>query len=266
MTHYQGLSWTSAQKAAMNADQLQVLGMPLGLPGTGDVAALSTTDVAALGTDIGTLGSDAAAALGTDQISALSSAQVALLSSSAVAVLSLAQVQALGSNLGALSVSALGAIAPDRIAGLGTDQITSLGISSASPANRAFVGMSFQPGAGLSVESDIRSLMARREASDRDLAASQLDLLEEFNTDWLGFNAVRERLDAVLDALGDTRAISRSYERQYQAGRKSWLDVMNLLREQLQLELQQVDLESSLIALSRKLQVRAAGLAAWGSE
>ena len=139
-------------------------------------------------------------------------------------------------------------------------------IANAAASNRAFIGASWQPGAGLSIESDIRSLIARQEASDRDLAGSRLDLLEEFNGDWLSFNAIRERLDAILDALADTRAISSSYERQYQAGRKSWLDVMNLVREQLQLELQQADLEANLIVLSRKLQVRASGLRDWGGE
>ena len=39
---------------------------------------------------------------------------------------------------------------------------------------------------------------------------------------------------------------------------------MNLVREQLQLELQQVDLEANLISLSRKLAVVAAGLSNWG--
>ena len=139
-------------------------------------------------------------------------------------------------------------------------------IAHAAASNRAFIGASWQPGAGLSIESDIRALAARRNASDRDIAASRMDLIEEFNNDWLGFNAIRERLEAILDALADTRAISNSYERQYQAGRKSWLDVMNLVREQLQLELQQADLEANMVALSRKLQVRASGLRDWGGE
>ncbi len=134
----------------------------------------------------------------------------------------------------------------------------------APPSNRAFIGVTYQPGAGLSLESDIRSLVAQRVASGHDMASARLDLLEEFNNDWLSYNSIRERHAAILDALEDTHAIAGSYERQYQAGRKSWLDVMNLVREQLQLELQQVDLEANLISLSRKLAVVAAGLSNWG--
>jgi adhesin transport system outer membrane protein len=139
-------------------------------------------------------------------------------------------------------------------------------MADARPQNRVFVGLQYQPGAGFSLASDIEASVRHREASERSLEATRLDLVDQFTAEWEEHQTLRERLAAAQDSLTDTLAVKESYERQYQAGRKSWLDVMNMVREQLQIELQMADLEASILALSRRLRLRASGLAEWGTQ
>ena len=44
-------------------------------------------------------------------------------------------------------------------------------------------------------------------------------------------------------------------QRQYLVGRKSWLDLMNAVRERAQTKVQLADAEGSLVAASRRLMV-----------
>ncbi len=49
--------------------------------------------------------------------------------------------------------------------------------------------------------------------------------------------------------------ISDSYDRQYLVGRKSWIDLMNAVREQTQTRMALVDAQASALGASRRLQV-----------
>ena len=62
----------------------------------------------------------------------------------------------------------------------------------------------------------------------------------------------KEKLQRSANLSGD---ISASYDRQYLVGRKSWLDLMNAVRERVQTKVQLADAEASLIGSSRRLLV-----------
>ena len=132
------------------------------------------------------------------------------------------------------------------------------------PENRVFVGLAYQPGAGLSLGSDVQALEVHKTALLQSLESTKLDLQRQYNNDWLDFGSLGERLAATKASLAGTKAVKESYERQYQAGRKSWFDVMNMAREQLQLELQKADIEVTMLTQSRKLLLQAQGLNEWG--
>lgn len=137
-------------------------------------------------------------------------------------------------------------------------------IANSTPENRVFVGLAYQPGAGLSLGSDVQALEVHKTALEQSLQASRLDLQRQYNNDWLDYGSLNERLSATAASLAGAKAVKESYERQYQAGRKSWFDVMNMAREQLQLELQKSDIEVTLLTQSRKLLLQAYGLNEWG--
>jgi len=140
------------------------------------------------------------------------------------------------------------------------------GSSGNTPYNRVFIGFNYQTGAGLSINSDIAALVAHRDATVDDIHASKLVLLDQLNSEWLNYQTLNEQRKATEQSLSNAIAVKESYERQYQAGRKSWLDVMNMVREQLQLELQMAEIDSSLITQSRSLYLHASGIANWGIE
>jgi adhesin transport system outer membrane protein len=60
--------------------------------------------------------------------------------------------------------------------------------------------------------------------------------------------------------------VSTSYDRQFLAGRKSWLDVMNAARELAQTETQLADLQSTLVVVTWRLAAYTRGIDAVSGE
>jgi adhesin transport system outer membrane protein len=109
--------------------------------------------------------------------------------------------------------------------------------------NRAYLALQFQPGAGLSALSNAQIAVARKEASQQELEALELNLSNQV------LSAVSE-LDTMFAQLGPARAllsgtteVVESYLRQYQIGRKNWLDVLNAQREMTQALYNVADME-----------------------
>ena len=69
------------------------------------------------------------------------------------------------------------------------------------------------------------------------------------------------RLQSVQAALNANADVSASYDRQFLAGRKTWIDVMNAARELTQTEMQLADLQASLVAVSWRLAIYTLGIA-----
>lgn len=110
-----------------------------------------------------------------------------------------------------------------------------------APLNRAFVGLSTALGGGLSSLSGIDAALARHRAALEELQAQQLVLDEQVQADHTLAQAAQTRragLEAARQAASD---VSDSYERQFLAGRKQWLDLMNAAREQAQSDVQLAD-------------------------
>jgi outer membrane protein TolC len=72
--------------------------------------------------------------------------------------------------------------------------------------------------------------------------------------------AGQARLAALVASLESSDNIARAWNRQFIAGRKTWLDVMNAVREQAQLEAQIADAQSSQLLLSWRLAIVGRGL------
>lgn len=126
----------------------------------------------------------------------------------------------------------------------------------AFPIDRVFVVFEAQPGAGLSSAAGVDGAVARREAVRRDRETALRDLLDQVSQDWNTWAAARARLEnARLAALGSTE-VYESYARQYTTGRKSWLDVMNAVREAAQSELAVADAAAQATAAALRLRVR----------
>ena len=117
------------------------------------------------------------------------------------------------------------------------------------------VGLSYDPGAGLSnlalaqaSESRVSSLMQSKEASRRLV-------LETIQTQYQQFASAQEQERSLIAAVAGAQIVVSSYRRQFIAGRKSWLEVLNAVREHSEYEAQLVESRASIIAAYYKLQV-----------
>lgn len=106
---------------------------------------------------------------------------------------------------------------------------------------RAGVLLNYQPGAGLSASAAVAAAVARREAAREALEAAQRQLVQQVTQEWNDGAAARERAESAALVRASAAEVAASYTRQYTVGRKSWLDVLNAVREASQAELALVD-------------------------
>ena len=130
-------------------------------------------------------------------------------------------------------------------------------LENADPQNRLYVGVSSRLGAGLSATSNVRAAMARRDAARMDRDVEARDLGERLAVDHVAFAGSDARLQALSASLRNAEDISTAYQRQFLAGRKTWLDVMNAAREQAQTELLIADLRAQRVLTTWRLAVNA---------
>jgi adhesin transport system outer membrane protein len=128
-------------------------------------------------------------------------------------------------------------------------------IRNAAPENRIFIGISSQFGAGLSSLSNIRGARAQYEAALADVDAQHRNVSEQVMADYALATESEARLDALQASLAAAGDVARSYDRQFLAGRKSWIDVMNAARELAQTEAQIADIRSAQVVATWRLTI-----------
>lgn len=126
--------------------------------------------------------------------------------------------------------------------------------------NRAMLVLMAQPGSGLSAKSGADAAVARREAARMAREAAGRDMRERLTLDWNEWVAARLRLENADQARAMSSEVFESYARQYTIGRKTWIDVLNAVRETTQAELAAVDARTSMLAASLRLRARSGTL------
>lgn len=126
--------------------------------------------------------------------------------------------------------------------------------------SRAMVVLLAQPGAGLSAASGVDAAIARREAARQARDAAERDLRERIAVDWEEWTAARSRLETARLSSFMSDEVFASYERQYVIGRKSWIDVLNAVREATQAQFSAEDARAQSIAAGLRLRAHAGTL------
>lgn len=129
-----------------------------------------------------------------------------------------------------------------------------------APFSRVFVGLSSRFGAGLSSLSNAEGAQAEYQAALGEVELQMRAVSEQVLTDHALATSSNQRLQALNESLKSAQAVSESFDRQFLAGRKTWLDVMNAVRELSQTELQLADLQSAQVVLSWRLSIFSDGL------
>ncbi len=122
---------------------------------------------------------------------------------------------------------------------------------------RLFLGLSMQTGAGLSSLSTMETAVARQQAARDGLEQYQRQLEQSVRAGWNEFSSLSEQLEPARALLGAADEVVASYLRQFQVGRKTWLDVLNAQREKTNARYTLADIEAPLLHAKLRLVVLA---------
>lgn len=125
---------------------------------------------------------------------------------------------------------------------------------------RAGISVQTNFGAGLSLSSSIESARARAQGAQEEVEVTRRGISDQVQSDHMQYRATLVRRAALMSALAASLNVRSSYDRQYLAGSKSWMDVMNAARELSQLTVQRGDVESTLLVLGWRLMIRSDGV------
>ena len=125
-----------------------------------------------------------------------------------------------------------------------------------TPTNLFSLSVTFQPGAGLSSVSQLRAQKARAEGYQLAVDAVKQDLSESLRIDWANLKQNLARAEVQGMIVLSASEVLASYERQFIAGRKSWLDVLNALRELTQYQVNMADSNAGAASAYYRLRCR----------
>ncbi|UNU73749.1 TolC family protein [Moraxella nasovis] len=117
------------------------------------------------------------------------------------------------------------------------------------------VGVSYDPGAGFSNLALSRASESRVQSLTQSQEAARRTVMENIQTQYQQFISAKDQELSLTAAVGGAQIVLNSYRRQFIAGRKSWLEVLNAVREQSQYEQQLRQVQAQMIASFYKLQV-----------
>ncbi|WP_066342766.1 TolC family protein [Azohydromonas lata] len=117
-------------------------------------------------------------------------------------------------------------------------------------------------GAGLSQQSAIAAATSRQAAALAEADAQWRELAEQVTADHALLLQSADRREALRAAAELSEQVRQAWDRQFLAGRKSWQDLMNAARDQVQTEIQWADFDAAQRVASWRLGLLADGLPA----
>jgi adhesin transport system outer membrane protein len=157
-----------------------------------------------------------------------------------------AQVEAADAQIGLAQAQ----LTPNVVAGYQT-RIGSLMFG--QQRNQAYIALQVQTGAGLSSFSGVRAAVAKKSAAVEAIDAHDRRLSQSVRSAWTESVALADQVEPVRNLLSGSEQIVASYLRQFQVGRKNWLDVLNAQREKTQASYSLTDLEYPLMLSNVRL-------------
>ncbi len=117
------------------------------------------------------------------------------------------------------------------------------------------VGMNYEPGSGFSNLALNKSKQAKIESLKQSEEASRRTVLENIQTTYQKFISAKEKEISLIATKAGNQIVVASYRRQFIAGRKSWLEVLNALREQNDNKIELVKARATMLGAFYNLQV-----------
>jgi adhesin transport system outer membrane protein len=115
-------------------------------------------------------------------------------------------------------------------------------------------------GLGFAARGRTGEAVARRMAAEQDLATAKVELTREIKHLDRNRRLQTELIELQTDSLRDLESLLASYQRQYESGTKSWLDLLNVQRELFEQRRELVQAQADLQIYSLQLLARIGGL------
>lgn len=119
-----------------------------------------------------------------------------------------------------------------------------------------FVGLRYTPGAGLATGVEAQALASRAASLEQTVDTAMRNVLEAMYADRDELSTSRTRMLALDKSVQGSRNVLESYGRQFTAGRKTWQDLMNAVRELAQNQYNLVDAHAGMVSAMYRLQIR----------
>ena len=121
--------------------------------------------------------------------------------------------------------------------------------------NRVMLALEYTPDAGLSANANIDAAQARIVSQQESREAARRNLIEKVQGDYEEYQASRERAQSLQRTLEANTAVLASYDRLLVAGKRSWLDVLNIARELTSARAAQSDIDVQKTAARYRLHL-----------
>lgn len=124
----------------------------------------------------------------------------------------------------------------------------------------AFVGMRYVPGAGFENFAQASALASRLALAQESVDTHKRELIDAQEVDSNELLSSIERLQSHQKLVGVASKVLDSFTAQFAAGRKTWLDLLNSVRDLSQHQFAQNEAQVSMIAAMYRLEIRAGDL------
>jgi adhesin transport system outer membrane protein len=128
--------------------------------------------------------------------------------------------------------------------------------SSSDTSTTAFLGMRYSPGAGFSTYAEAKAIATRMDGAQQSVEAAIREMQQTLQNDREEFVNACARIAALEKSVASSALVLESYQRQFQAGRKQWQDLLNQVRELAQNQYALADAQASMVGSMYRLQIR----------
>jgi len=128
-------------------------------------------------------------------------------------------------------------------------------INTSANDSRIMLTLDYTPDAGLAAGANINAAQSRIVTQQEKREAARRDLTEAVRGDYEEHLASVERTRSIKRALAANTAVLESYDRLLVAGKRSWLDVLNIARELTLSNVAQADIDALMVATRYRLRL-----------
>ncbi len=129
------------------------------------------------------------------------------------------------------------------------------------PSDQVFVGVTFQPGSGLSSMASIKEAQQRRSGSIHSRETTRRDIVDRTQGLWNLAESARIEVALLKELVKSTQEVYESCLRQFPAGRRTWLEVLLARRDATQAQYSLADAQWTRFSAVLRLEIAAGRMA-----